>query len=721
MTKTRKPKHREDKRPKASKVFLDAQNPLPRVDIIEITSTNKDGELLAKPVKWKFKGSPPIIVFIPNSSKYKRKGRQHGETFTIGDQVLARLAPSHDNTYEARPIKRIKTDARRIMGVYEASNDGDRGHLRPVGKRYRNEVLISPKDAGAAVSGDLVLVDLLDMPKYGPQKARVVERLGPQNAGKNLSLIAIHTNGIPNIFSDDAIAQANHCKAAPLNTRDDLRNTPLVTIDGDDARDFDDAIWAAPDTDPSNPNGWHLLVAIADVAWYVRTGDPLDRNAFERGNSVYFPDKVVPMLPEIISNGWCSLRPNEDRPCLAVHMWINDEGKLLRHEFIRGLMRSQARLTYQQVQAAHDGNPDKVTEPLMESVITPIYKAFQALQKARKKRGSLDLNLVERKIVVDKKGNVKGVVRQPNYDSHKLIEEFMISANVAAAETLGLSAYPTVFRVHDTPDPDRINTLRKSLQTLDLKFPRAGPARPVDFNRLIAQVCGGPHEHMVYMLILRTKAQAIYSPNNIGHFGLSLQKYAHFTSPIRRYSDLLVHRALISSERLGEGGWNKKHDPDLHKITEFISKSERRASAAERETIDRFTAAFLSEQTGAIFRGRINGVARFGVFVTLDENGADGIIPTRNLPADFYDLDEAHHLLIGRRYRLKLRIGDVVDVRLLSTDDISGGIVFEYADQTDKIGETKIKKLPRKRVRTHQSFSARGAAPKRKARKYNKR
>ncbi len=669
-----------------------AQGVLSRVDVIEIIGTDKDGDLFAKPAKWALEGPPPPILVIQDSSKYKRRGKHHRETVGVGDRVLARLSPAGNNTYEARPIKRLKAAPTRLLGVYET--DGDGGRLRPVDKKYRYDVMIAPGDAGAALSGDLVAAEVFESPKYGPQRARVLERLGPKAASRNLSLIAIHAHGIPHAFSDDAVAQADNSKAAPLGNRVDLRQMPLVTIDGEDARDFDDAVWAEADPSRSNSGGWHLVVAIADVACYVRPGDALDRDAYARGNSVYFPDKVVPMLPEALSNGWCSLKPNEDRPCLAVHMWITANGKLLRHEFIRGLMRSQARLTYTQVQAAHDGNPDELTASLVDTVIAPLYSAFEALQSARHKRGTLDLNLVERKIVVDEQGHVLGIVPRPRYDSHKLIEEFMISANVAAALALDLSAYPAVFRVHDCPDPERIDALREALQTLDLKFPHAGSIRPTDFNRLLKQVRGGSHEHMVNMLVLRTQAQAVYSPDNIGHFGLGLQKYAHFTSPIRRYADLLVHRALIAAKNLGADGWSKGHDPDLHAITAFISTTERRAAAAERQSLDRFTAAYLSDRAGAIFRGRVNGVARFGAFITLDATGADGILPMRHLPQDFYDLDEQNHLLRGRRYGMQLRVGDVIHVRLLETDEVSGSIVFEYADQLDRLEKGPAKGKP---------------------------
>ena len=599
--------------------------------------------------------------------------------------MLARITPAGDDTFEARPIKRLAQAPQKLLGVFEANSEGGGGHLRPVDKRIRDTIAIAARDTLGAKTGDLLSVQVTEQPRHGPHRAKVTEHLGRIDAPKHLSLIAIHAHGLPHVFSDEAKAQAAAATAAPLGDRVDLRKVPLVTIDGEDARDFDDAVFAEPDTDPVNPGGWHLLVAIADVAWYVRTGDALDRDAYARGNSVYLPDRVVPMLPEELSNGWCSLKPNEDRPCLCAHMWIDASGRVLRHQIIRGLMRSLARLTYDQVQKAKDGHPDEMTKPLMAEVIEPLYGAYKALDGARSKRGTLELDITERKIIVDSEGHITGVVPRARYESHKLIEEFMIAANVAAAETLAASAYPAVYRVHDRPDPERVEALGEALGTLNISVPKSDALKPADFNRILAQVRGTPNENLVNTLVLRTQSQAIYSQQNIGHFGLGLRKYVHFTSPIRRYSDLLVHRALIAAKKLGDGGWPADQDPNLTPITEHISATERRAAMAERQTVDRFTAAFLSTKTGAVFRGRVSGVSRFGVFVNLEATGADGILPMRNLPQDFYDLDERNHLLVGRRHGLQLRVGDIVDVRLKETDDVAGSIVFEYVERADKI------------------------------------
>ncbi|MCC6912423.1 MAG: ribonuclease R [Rhodospirillaceae bacterium] len=657
-----------------------AHGAMQAVDAIEVTHTDREGDMFGKPLKWDSNAPPPTIL-VRQPSKIL-KGRERRFTVGVGDRVLAKIVPAGDNSFEARPIKKLATAPARLLGVYEPGPEGKGGYLRPVDKKYRYEVWISQRDVNDAVAGDLVAAEVYEEPKHGPQRARVLERLGPMDASRNLSLIAIHTHGLPHFFSEAAAQQAQRSKAAPMGQRDDLRQIPLVTIDGEDARDFDDAVWAEPDSDPQNAGGWHLLVAIADVSWYVRPGDALDRDAYARGNSVYFPDRVVPMLPEELSNGWCSLKPKEDRPCLAAHMWIDADGKLLRHRIIRGMMRSIARLTYTQVQRAKDGQPDDTTGPLMAEIIPALYGAYEALDRARAKRGTLELNIIERKIIVDREsGKILGVTPRERYDSHKLIEEFMIAANVAAAETLSRSAYPAVYRVHDRPDPERIENLQEAMESVGLKFPSPGSARPQEFNRLLRQVKDSPHESMVNTLVLRTQAQAVYSPENIGHYGLGLRKYVHFTSPIRRYSDLLVHRALIAANKLGEGGWDPHRDQDLVTTTEHISSTERRAAMAERQTVDRFAALYLRDRAGAVFVGRISGVSRFGAFVTLEETGADGILPMRHLPQDFYDHDERGHRLVGRRRRLELRVGDVIDVRLVETDEVAGSIVFEYADR----------------------------------------
>ena len=462
-----------------------------------------------------------------------------------------------------------------------------------------------------------------------------------------------------------------------------------MTIDGEDARDFDDAVWAEPDGSPENPGGWHLLVAIADVAHYVRPESALDKAAYERGNSAYFPDRVVPMLPEALSNGWCSLKPEEERSCLAVHLWIDSEGRALRHRFLRGVMRSAARLTYGQTQAAFDGRPDEAAAALLDGVIRPLFGAFEALARARTARGTLDLDLPERQVVLAPDGQVAAIRPRERFDSHRLIEEFMIAANVAAASTLEDVHQPCMYRIHDAPDPQKLEALRQVLDGLGLRLARGQVIKPGLFRRILEQVRGQPHAAMVHGLVLRSQSQAAYAPENIGHFGLALPRYAHFTSPIRRYADLSVHRALISGLGLGHGALAKGAEATFAEQGRHISMTERRAQAAEREAVDRFTAAFLKARIGEIFSGRINGVTRFGLFVTLDDSGADGLIPISTLPEDYYDHLAAEHSLVGRRWGRRYSLGERVSTRLTEADPITGGMVLELIE-----GEAEAHEAP---------------------------
>ena len=436
---------------------------------------------------------------------------------------------------------------------------------------------------------------------------------------------------------------------------------------------------AEPDDDPKNPGGCHLIVAIADVSWYVRPNDALDQSAFVRGNSVYFPDRVVPMLPEELSNGWCSLRPDEDHPCLAAHMWIDAEGHLKRHKFVRAMMKSVARTTYTQIQRAQDGNPDDLTTPLLDGVIAPLYGAYKTLLKAREQRGVLELDLTERQIVLAEDGTVAKVVERERFDSHKLIEEFMVLANVAAAETLERVKQPCMYRVHDEPSREKIESLREFLEGINMPFAKGQVIRASHFNQILAKVKDTTNSHMVSEVVLRSQAQAVYSPDNLGHFGLALRRYCHFTSPIRRYADLLVHRALVRGHAMGEGGLETDHK-DFTEMGEHLSITERNASGAERDATDRFTALYLSEKIGAVLKGRINGVTRFGLFVTLNETGADGLVPIRTLPDDYYIHDEHRHTLCGRSNRLEFRLGDSVEVLIVDADPITGSTIFKMME-----------------------------------------
>jgi ribonuclease R len=643
---------------------------LPEYSVLVITGIDADGEVLARPQVWKSESPPPVIFMAPD---------RHGTpALDEGERVLARLMRQPDGTYSGRVVRRIAGAPRRVLGIFEPTSDG--GKLLSTDRRQRADCRIDQSDAGGATPGELVLAEVLHTHRYGALQAKVVERLGHIDDPKAASLVAIYSHDIPTEFSAAALAQAEAARPVPLGERTDLRQVPLVTIDGADARDFDDAVWAEPDSDPQNPGGWHLLVAIADVAHYVRGGDPLDEEARRRGNSVYFPDRVVPMLPENLSNNLCSLRPGEDRACVAVHIWIDRRGTIRRHRFIRGLMRSAARLTYEQVQAARDGTPDEITGPLMERVIAPLFGAYEALAEARKRRGTLDLDLPERQVILGKDGRVERIEARARFDSHRLIEEFMIAANVAAAETLEHHRQPAMYRVHDAPDAAKVAALREFLETIGLSLAKGQVIRPKMFTRLLEQAADTPYAEMVNELVLRSQAQAVYSPLNIGHFGLALSRYAHFTSPIRRYADLLVHRALISGRKLGEGGLGVDAGDEFEEIGAHISATERRAASAERDAVDRYTAAYLSSRIGEVMPGRISGVTRFGLFITLLDSGADGLVPISTLGGEYWDHDESQHALVGRQSGETYRLGQRLMVRLVEAEIATGGLILALAE-----------------------------------------
>ena len=657
---------------------------LPDVTVVEVVAVDNDGDPLARPVNWRGETEPPAIVMLP-----ERGGRP---ALGIGDRALARLKRVASGRYEGRTMRRIERRPDRVLGVYRLL--GGEGRVMPTDRRAKTEYLVTGIDAAGAKPGDLVFAEVAPGRRLGLPRARVTERLGASlDDPRAFSLIAIHANRIPVDFATAAIAEANAAKpVGTLGKREDLRETPLVTIDGADARDFDDAVWAEPD--PANDGGWHALVAIADVAHYVRPGGALDQAANERGNSVYFPDRVVPMLPEALSNDLCSLRPGEARPCLAVHLWIDGDGGLRRHRFLRGLMCSAARLTYEQVQAARDGHADEIAGPLGETVIAPLYGVLEALLRARKRRGAIDLDLPERKAVLDDAGHVAEIVPRPRLDSHRLIEELMIAANVAAAETLEKRKTAAMFRIHDEPAAEKVADLRDFLATLDLKLAAGQHPRPVHFNRVLAQVEDLPHGPAVNTAILRSQAKAEYSPENVGHFGLSLRRYSHFTSPIRRYADLLVHRALIRALGFGRDGLPDGAGEGFEVLGEHISMTERRAQAAERQALERYIAAYMESRVGASFTGRVSGVTRFGLFVMLDETGADGIVPRRSLGRDAA-VDEAGHemTMAGRA----IRLGDAVEVRLREANVATGGLVFELLEGGRETTERRPRKKPAKR------------------------
>jgi ribonuclease R len=653
---------------------------LPATVLADITGRDKDGELIASPAEWDEveSGEPPKIrIHIPRHAR-------PGATAGVGDRALLRVERTDDKgaAYRGRVIKVIDHARHRVLGLFRSSPDGG-GRLVPVDKKQAGrELNIAKQDTLGAVDGDLVSVDLVRSRGFGLAAGKVRERLGSIASEKAISLIAIHAHDIPMEFSKAALQEAEEAKPPVLKGREDWRDVPLVTIDPPDAKDHDDAVHAEPDGNPNNKGGYIVNVAIADVAFYVRPGSALDHDAFLRGNSVYFPDRVVPMLPERISNNLCSLVPGEPRGALAVRLVIGPDGRKRSHSFHRVLMRSAAKLNYAQAQAAIDGKVDDITGPLLNRILKPLYAAYAVVKRARDERDPLDLDIPERKILLKGDGTVDRVVVPERLDAHKLIEEFMILANVAAAETLERKALPLIYRVHDEPTLEKVHALQEFLKTLDVPFAKSGALRPSLFNRVLTLVAGQDYEQLVNEVVLRSQAQAEYSAENYGHFGLNLRRYAHFTSPIRRYADLIVHRGLIRALGLGEGALPDSETAEhLSEVAAEISVTERRAMKAERETADRLIAHHLVDRIGATFQGRISGVTRAGLFVKLDDTGADGLIPIRSLGSEYFNYDETRHALVGSRSGAMHRLGDVVDVRLVEAQPIAGALRFELLSE----------------------------------------
>ncbi|MEM9496380.1 MAG: ribonuclease R [Pseudomonadota bacterium] len=656
---------------KRKKTYRDPEK-LPPVSVLQVSGLTPDGEVLARPLEWQGEGVEPVVLLLPRASD---------PALGEGDRILARLqeVKGEAHHYDARLIRRIGTNPRRILGVFSKRAEG--GRIMPVekgGTRKGNEWIVPASATGGAKDGELVEAEQSGpRDRMGLPRARILERLGDPSAPRAVSLIAIHHHGIPDDFPDEVIAEADRMTPAGLSGREDLRNLPLVTIDPADARDHDDAVWAERDPDPKNAGGFILWVAIADVAHYVRTGSALDAEARKRGNSSYFPDRVVPMLPDRLSGDLCSLHEGVPRPCLAVRMHITQDGEKIGHSFVRGLMRSVASLTYAQMQTARDGEPDEKCRPLLETVISPLYEAYAALSRARSRRQPLDLDLPERKVTLNAEGKVGSVNFADRLDAHKLIEEFMVLANVAAAETLIARASPLLFRVHEEPSPEKLDTLREVAEAAGLPLAKGQVLKTTHLNQLLDSAAGTDHAEVVNLSTLRAMTQAYYAPQNFGHFGLALQAYAHFTSPIRRYADLVVHRALISAHGWGEDGLTSAEIERLDSTAEHISETERRSMMAERDTTDRYLAAFLSERLGEEFTGRISGVAKFGAFVRLDDTGADGLVPMRALGGEYFHFDRERGTLMGADSGRIIGIGQRVVVRLAEAAPVTGGLALD--------------------------------------------
>ena len=624
------------------------------VGIIEVTKIDSDGDIIAMPTDWDkdARGAPPHVIVTP-AAKMPALG--------IGDRALARFLKVDFNVYTAQIIRALDGTSGRVLGLVVQRRNGF--ILSPTDKKAKIDFDIENNDLNGARPGDLVIGEVQPARSQARKKVRIKEVIGNDRDPKSISLIALHEAGLRTEFPPTVLKETKNMVVPPLGDREDLRDIPLVTIDGADARDFDDAVFAEPHND-----GFHLIVAIADVSFYVRPGTALDEEAYRRGNSTYFPDRVLPMLPEALSNDLCSLRPNEDRACLAAHMWINASGKLERYKFVRALMNSKMRFTYELVQEQFDAQKGE----LLETVIKPLYAAYDLLLKARHARGALELDIPERKIILNDKGEMVGLKPRARLESHKLIEEFMVLANVAAAQALEAKHAPCVYRIHDRPSIQKLDNVSEFVESFGLSMPKGQVTKSSQINDVLLKASTMDYGYLIHEMLLRSQMQAAYSPENIGHFGLALERYAHFTSPIRRYADLLVHRSLTKAWKLGPGGLTDEETVRLEEMSEHISETERLSAQAERNTIDRFAASYLSGHVGATFAGRISGVTSFGLFVKLTESGADGLVPIRSLPDDYYIHDEKQHALVGRRNKLVYRLGAQVMVALVEADPVTG-------------------------------------------------
>jgi ribonuclease R len=641
--------------------------------VAEITAIGDDAELIATPLEWKHESPAPQIELL--SVRRSHPQQRTISALDVGAHVLIRLQAHCDNIWRGEVIKKLEKEAKVHLGIFSKGRDGS-GRLSSCHRKDSFPgVRLTFEESKGLTEGDIIAYSV-----SATHGTKIHEKIGRIDNPKTFSQMAIYAHHLPHQFSEEAIALSESGKIPELGNRTDYRDIPLVTIDGEDARDFDDAVFAKPDEDPHNKGGWRIIVAIADVSYYVRPGDALDHAARERGNSVYFPDRVVPMLPEALSNELCSLKPQVDRACMAIEMVLSSEGKLKSHHVKRGLMRSCARLTYTQMQAAIEGNVDDVTRLLIDDVVKPLYGAYQSLAKARTRRGTLDIEQAERQVIFGSDGHIDRIVPRPRFDSHRLIEEFMICANVAAARTLATTGWPCLYRIHDTPDALRVANLRQTLRKMKISFTKATKPQPAQFNELLTATRNTPTAQMITDLVLRTQAQARYSPLNIGHFGLSLSQYAHFTSPIRRYSDLIVHRSLISALQLGNDGLADKSAP-LTSVADHISATERLAATAEREVMDRFVTAYHHPHVGETFLATIVGVTKVGLFVMIPETGAQGFIPRGTLRGDAYFHDEDSHSLVGRRTKKAYQLGSRLQVILQSADITANSLIFQIEDE----------------------------------------
>ncbi|MDC1115533.1 VacB/RNase II family 3'-5' exoribonuclease [Alphaproteobacteria bacterium] len=638
---------------------------LPTVLPLKITRVTHDGDYLAKPADDTLKTDAMIRIKID---------RRKPIALTTGDEVLARLSPRGTSRYDARVIRVLPRTKRHIYGAVIRTSKGYMLENADRNARHNIDLLI-PAEMDIA-AGDFVEAELKQGRGYLNRTAQVVRRIGDSD-NPNFSALAIAEHDLPNHFPEDVLAEAKLAKIPDTNGRTDIRDMKLITIDGADARDFDDAVFAEP-----HPDGWRVVVAIADVAHYVPEGSALDREAQLRGNSVYLPEMVVPMLPEDLSNGLCSLRPDEDRACVVADMTIDNQGHKTGHRIYRALMRSHARLTYDDVEqvithadADADADTPQSEQNIDLSLISNLHAAYQCLSNARKERGALELDLAEKRIVFDAAGKATGITKRYQNTSQKIIEEMMILANVAAAETLESSDKLCVYRAHEPPDPARLDSLHDLCRSMGLSFAKGQVIRPADFNQLLHRAkttCGDGDNQLLNETVLRCQSQANYRITNPGHYGLGLIRYAHFTSPIRRYSDLMVHRSLM--------GESKIDAETAAEICQQISDTERRAANAERRSIDRYAASLVADETGHIMAGKVISITGFGAFIELIDHSTEGLLPLAQMPPDYYHVDTTRGIMRGDRNGIEVKTGDQIDVMIMSVTPIKGSVLLSWAN-----------------------------------------
>lgn len=661
---------------------------VPRVTVLRVVDID-DSEAVAIPDNW-----APDDATPPPRLRLVEKGR--GSALRVGDRVLARTEEAGSG-WRAHPMKKLPASADQLLGVVEIDGSG-KGWLAPVDKRVRNSAPIA--DLGGAEAGNLVLAEPAGRsPRAG---VKVTAVLGDPLAPRAFSLIAIHKHGIPHVFLEETLAEAQLAAKLPLNEdkREDLRHLPIVAIDPTDARDHDDAIWAEPD----GAGGFRAVVAIADVSFYVRPGGALDREARKRGNSVYFPDRVVPMLPEVLSADVCSLRAGEDRAAIVCHLAIDAAGKVKDWRFARAIVRIAEVIAYEDAQA-------RITAGEAAENLQNLWACWQTLAAAREQRDPLELELPERRVMLDEQGRIAEIRLRERLDAHRVVEDFMIAANVAAAKALESRVAPIVYRLHEPPSREKLVALKDYLSTFDRKLALGQVITPGLFNRLLKDIADESEKALIMEAVLRSQTQAYYGPRNVGHFGLALGSYAHFTSPIRRYADLLVHRALVDAFHLEQPapkgklpattGLSDRDRADLVRVSEAISAAERRAMEAERDTIDRYVAAWLASRVGEVFATRVTGVQKFGFFATIIGLGGDGLVPVSTLGAERFGYDEKAQVLEGEESGTRYAVGDILRLRLAEANPLTGALKFELEESAGLAVEPRGKPLPLKRKGNH--------------------